>query len=496
MDSFLEALTSGAMRQPLPAMMEAVRAIRTRGLKTAVLSNNFLLPGGGSYLPLDQRLFNVVVESCQVGLCKPDHRIYELCSRRLGVWPREAVFLDDLPINVEAAAQVGMRAIQVNDPVAAIRELEEVLQFPLSGHAVATDRMQKNKQQHPLPMDKLTHYLREAMQLSDTDKLHVQEISYSSSQTTYLLKTKERRQMILMMTPHAHAAKREQRTLNAFKGTPVPVPEVLDLCEDASVLGSPFLLLEPRGARVFQNPSLPNLRPEERREVYRAAVQTLCQIHSLEPSTANLDKHVQVEQLLATWTQQYMVNANSPIPAMDRLIEWLPAHLPKEHTARVVHGDFRLSSLVFDGVKPQVRAVLGWEQCALGDPLMDVASLCMALYLPPDSPLQPGMLRKHLSETGIPEAAEVFQQYVGAMGLGQDVPHWQFYMALAFFRTAVQLQVESTLAATGENSTGQAFRRSQVLAEVAELAWDFATKEGFRIFNAMPRASPSLATSV
>ncbi|KAL2079571.1 hypothetical protein ACEWY4_025315 [Coilia grayii] len=492
MDSFLEALTSGAMRQPLPAMVEAVQSIRDRGLKTAVLSNNFLLPGGESYLPLDQNLFNVIVQSCQVGLCKPDHRIYELCSNRLGVLPKEAVFLDDLPVNVEAAAQMGMRAIKVEDPVAAIRELEEVLQFPLSGHVFRIDRMKKH--QHQLPMDKLTHYLRDVIQLPGTDQLTVQKISCSSSQTTYFLNSRER-QLILKMTPHVQTAKTEQRTLNALKGSWVPVPEVLKLCEDASVLGTPFLLLEPRGARVFQNPSLPNLRPEERRAVYGAAVQTLCQIHSLEPSTAHLDRHEPVEQLLMTLTQQYRASANPSIPAMDRLIEWLPVHLPKEQQAKVVHGDFRLSSLVFDAVKPQVRAVLGWDQCTLGDPLMDVASLCMAHYLPPESPVQPGMLRGDPSEAGIPEPAEVFQQYSRAMGLG-DVPHWQFYVALSFFRTAVHLQVESAHTAAGESYTEHVDRKSHIIAQVAELAWDFAIKEGFRIFNAMPRASPSLATSV
>ncbi|XP_042561616.1 acyl-CoA dehydrogenase family member 10-like [Clupea harengus] len=485
MDSFLKALTSGAMRQPLPAMMEAVQSIRANGLKTAVLSNNFLLPSGESYLPLDQRMFNVIVESCRVGLCKPDPRIYELCADRLGILPQEAVFLDDLPVNVAAAARVGMRGIKVGDPAVAIRELEEVLGFPLSGHVPEARLIEKH--QHQLPMDRLIHYLREAIQWPGTDPVTVQKISHSSSQHTYLLNSSAQK-MVVKMTPHIQAAKREQRTLTALKGSRVPVPKVLQLCEDTSVLGSPFLLLEHRGGRVFQNPSLPDLKPDERRAVYGAMIQTLCQIHRLEPNTANLDKNEPVEQLLARLSQRYRASAHPPIPAMERLMIWLPVHLPKEQQAKVVHGDLRWEALVFDAVKPQVTAVLGWDQCALGDPLTDVASLCLAHYLPPDSPIQPGLGRGDLAQMGIPDAGEVFEQYSHAMGLG-DIPHWQFYMALSFFRLAVNLQVAGKDIGTGESPTGHVDRRSQVIAQVAELAWDFATKEGFRIFNTMPRAS-------
>ncbi|XP_062372623.1 acyl-CoA dehydrogenase family member 10-like [Sardina pilchardus] len=488
MDSFLEALTSGVMRQPLPGMMAAVESIRALGLKTAVLSNNFLLPGGGSYLPLDQRMFNVIVESCRVGLCKPDPRIYELCADRLGVSPQEAVFLDDLPMNVEAAAQVGMRGIQVADPAVAIRELEKLLQFSLSDCVPGIYLMKK----HQLPMDQLNHYLREAIQLTGTDPVTVQRISHISSQHTYLLSSRGRK-MVLKMSSHIQAAKREQRTLTALRGSRVPVPDVLKLCEDASVLGSPFLLLEPRGGRLLQDPSLPDLTPEERRAAHRAVIQTLCHIHSLEPNTANLDKYEPVGQLVAMLAERYRASTRPSIPAMDRLMEWLPAHLPTEQPAKVVHGDFRLSSLVFDVEKPQVTAVLGWDRCALGDPLMDLASLCMAHYLPPDSPIQPGLGQRDLAQAGIPEAAEVFQQYSHVMGLG-DIPHWQFYMALSFFRLAVDLHVGSADVGAGERPTGHADRRHELHAQVAELAWDFATKEGFRVFNAMPRASSSLAT--
>ncbi|XP_041926191.1 acyl-CoA dehydrogenase family member 10-like [Alosa sapidissima] len=486
MDSFLEALTSGGMRQPLPGMMEAVENIRASGLKTAVLSNNFLLPDGGSYLPLDQRMFNVIVESCRVGLCKPDPRIYELCVNRLGVSPQETVFLDDLPVNVEAATKMGMRGIQVADPAVAIRELEELLQFSLSDSVPGAYLIKK----HQLPMDQLTRYLRDCGFL--LDPVTVQKISHSSSQHTYLLNSRGRK-MVLKMLPHMQAAQREQRTLTALKGSRVPVPDVLKLCEDASVLGSPFLLLEPRGSRVLQNPSLPDLKPEERRAVYGAVIQTLCHIHSLEPNSANLDTCERVGQLVTMLTEQYRASARPTIPAMERLMEWLPAHLPTEQPAKVVHGDFRLSSLVFDVEKPQVAAVLGWDRCALGDPLMDLASLCTAHYLPPDSPIQPGLARGDLAQTGIPDAAEVFQQYSHAMGLG-GTPHWRVYMALSFFRLAVHLQVGSTDVGTGERPTGHVDRRHELITQVAELAWDFATKEGFRVFNAMPRANSSLGT--
>ncbi|XP_036382649.1 acyl-CoA dehydrogenase family member 10-like isoform X1 [Megalops cyprinoides] len=490
-NSFLSALTSGIMAQPLPAMVEAVQCLRAEGLKTAVLSNNFFLQGGATYLPLDRSLFDVIVESCLEGMCKPDHRIYHLCVERLGVSPQEAVFLDDIGGNAKAAAQLGMHAIKVVDPVVAVKELEGVLGFSLSGFIPGT-RAARGAMQ--LSVTQLTQYLRTVLQLSDKEPVSVRQFSHGQSNPTYLL-TVGGRQLVLRkkppgkLLPSAHAVEREFRVLKALGSAGVPVPEVITLCEDPSVLGTPFYLMEYCPGRVFLDPSLPGLSAEERQAVYQAMTHVLCQIHKVDIEAVGLADYGKPGEYVARqvhrWTQQYRASETHPIPAMERLIEWFPQHLPQHQSTAVVHGDFRLDNLVFHKDKPEVVAVLDWELSTLGDPLSDLASSCMAHYLPPDFPILRGISRSDLPSLGIPSAEEIFSKYSRAMGL-EGIANWQLYMAFSFFRVAAILQGVYKRSLTGQASSARAESAGRLAEQMANLAWDFATKEGFRIFNEMP----------
>ncbi|XP_036454872.1 acyl-CoA dehydrogenase family member 10-like [Colossoma macropomum] len=480
--SFHSALTSDTMTRPLTVMMEAVQCARAEGLKTAVLSNNFLLPGGKSYMPLDPSLFDVIVESCRVGLCKPDPRIYQLCADRLGVSPQEAVFLDDLSCNVEAAERVGMHCITVRDPAEAVKELEEVLKVPLSGFVPGTRSVRQSQQ---LPMDRLTQYLNSAVQLPQTEPVTVRQFSHSHSNSTYLLSWGGC-QLVLKKKANTEALRKECRLLKALNEDGVPVPDVIANCEVPSVLDTPFYLRSYCQGRVFNDPSLPGLDADEKKYVFEAMIQTLCQIHRVDLGTTGLeDLREQVscnsgdfmEFEVKRLAQQYKAHETQPIPAMNRLIEWLLLHLPEQQKATLLHGAFRLNNLVFDSEKPEVRAVLGWSLSTVGDPLVDVASCCMSQYLSQNT-TQPG---NKLASVGIPNAEELFELYSKAMGL-ESIPHWQFYMAFSFFHQAVILQANhiSSLKVTAS---------TRDIEDMAELAWVFAIKEGFRIFNAVPKAA-------
>ncbi|KAL6465709.1 hypothetical protein MHYP_G00258420 [Metynnis hypsauchen] len=482
--SFHSALTSDSMTRPLTVMIEAVKCARAEGLKTAVLSNNFLLPGGRSYMPLDPSLFDVTVESCRVGLCKPDPRIYQLCADRLGVSPQEAVFLDDLSFNVEAAERVGMRGITVKDPAQAVKELEEVLKVPLSGFVPGTWSVRQNQQ---LPMDRLTQYLNSAVQLPQTEPITVRQFSHSHSNSTYLL-SYGGRQLVLKKKANTEALMKECRLLTALNKVGVPVPDVIAHCEVPSVLDTAFYLRSYSQGRVFNDFSLPELDADEKKCVYEAMIQTLCQIHRVDPGTtglADLRERVScnsgdfVEFEVKRLAQQYKAHETQPIPAMNRLIEWLLSHLPKQQKATLLHGSFRLNNLIFDSEKPKVRAVLGWSLSTVGDPLVDVASCCMSQYLSLNT-TQPG---NKLASVGIPSAEELFELYSKAMGL-KSIPHWQFYMAFSFFCQAVILQ-------TNHIRSLKVTAGTRDIEDMTELAWVFAIKEGFRIFNAVPRAAGS-----
>ncbi|XP_064209433.1 acyl-CoA dehydrogenase family member 10-like [Anguilla rostrata] len=490
--SFLQALTTGPMARPLPAMMEAVQCVRAEGLKTAVLSNNFRLQGGATYLPVDRSAFDVVVESCVEGVCKPDPRIYRLCADRLGVSPEAAVFLDDIGGNLKAAAQLGMRTIKVEDPVEALKELEGVLGFPLSGFVPGTRTVRAAMQ---LPVDKLTQYLKSVLHLSDTEPIRIRQFSHGQSNPTYLLTCGGRQPVVLRkkppgaLLPSAHAVEREFRVLKALGSAGVPVPEVIALCEDPSVIGTPFYLMEYRAGRVFLDPSLPGLPPEERRAVYEAMTTVLCQIHRVDIGALGLEDYGKPGEYVARqvhrWTRQYRASETRSIPAMERLIEWFPRHLPDKQRTAVVHGDFRLDNLVFHTDRPEVVAVLDWELSTLGDPLCDLATSCLAHFLPPDFPILRGISDPGLASLGIPSAEEVFGQYSRAMGLA-GIASWQLYMAFSFFRVAAILQGVYKRALTGQASSASAESAGRLAEQMADLAWDFATKEGFRVFKAMP----------
>ncbi|XP_017307847.1 acyl-CoA dehydrogenase family member 10 [Ictalurus punctatus] len=476
--SFHSVLTSDSMSQPVTVMMDAVQCARAEGFKTAVLSNNFLLPGGKSYLPLDTSLFDVIIESCRVGLCKPDLRIYQLCTKRLGVSPDEVVFLDDLSFNVEAAVQLGMHGITVRDPGLAVKELEQVLKIPLSGY-----RPGLNWQ---LPINPLTQYLKKATQLPLTDHIIMQRLSQSDlTDSTYLLSCGQHR-FVLKKKPSTEALQKECRLLRALKEAKVPVPSVIAQHEmPSNVLGSPFYLTFYCPGRVFNDHSIPGEDTHGKRHVYKAMIKTLCQIHRVDLKTTGLQNRRDPGDFMETqvkkWAQQFKANEIQPIPAMDRLIDWLLLHLPKHQRTTLLHGSFSLNNLVFDSETLDVRAVLGWSRSTVGDPLVDLASCCMPLFLPPTASTQQAFTGKKFALMGIPSAEEMFELYCKEMGL-EYISNWQFYMAFCFFRQAAILQTNCKTSCKGTTYPRE-------IEDIANLAWDFATKEGFRIFNALPGAA-------
>uniref|UniRef100_A0A8D2GYQ0 Acyl-CoA dehydrogenase family member 10 n=1 Tax=Urocitellus parryii TaxID=9999 RepID=A0A8D2GYQ0_UROPR len=436
-DSFFSLLTSKQVAKQFPVMTEAISQIRSKGLQTAVLSNNFRLPNGKSFLPVDQKQFDVVVESCLEGICKPDPRIYQLCLARLGLQPSESIFLDDLGPNLKAAASLGIHTIKVDDPEAAVKELEALLGFPLRVGIPNTGPVRKNME---IPKDALEKYLKGLLGTQTTGLLELLQFDHGQSNPTYYIRLPSH-QLVLRkkppgtLLPSAHAIEREFRIMKALAKAGVPVPRVLDLCEDSSVIGTPFYLMEYCPGLIYKDPSLPGLEPSQRQAIYTAMNRVLCKIHSVDLQAAGLDDYGKqgdyLPRQVQTWTKQYRAAETSTIPAMERLIQWLPVHLPSQQRTTVVHGDFRLDNLLFHPDKPEVLAVLDWELSTLGDPLADVAYSCLAHYLPPSFPI----LR-------------------------------------------------------GQASSATAEQSGKLAEFVANLAWDFAVKEGFRVFKEMPASKP------
>nr|XP_048676888.1 acyl-CoA dehydrogenase family member 10 isoform X5 [Caretta caretta] len=303
-DSFLSDLTSSQMSKQLPIMTEALKCIRAEGLKTAVLSNNFYLHSGVSFLPLDRNQFDVVIESCREGICKPDPRIYTLCLERLGVQPKESIFLDDIGQNLKAAAQLGINTVKVDDPEAALKELETYLGFPLRGFVPQTRLVRPTME---IPKGPLQKYLEEVLGGQTTGPLILRQFSHGQSNPTYYIKLGDRNLVLRKkppgsLLPSAHAVEREYRVLKALAEAGVPVPKVLSLCEDSSVIGTPFYLMEYCTGHIYKDPSLPGLDPGQRRATYMAMNKVLCKIHRVDLKAAGLEdygKHGQASSAAA-----------------------------------------------------------------------------------------------------------------------------------------------------------------------------------------------------
>ncbi|XP_048641573.1 acyl-CoA dehydrogenase family member 10 isoform X1 [Marmota marmota marmota] len=494
-DSFFSLLTSKQVAKQFPVMTEAISQIRSKGLQTAVLSNNFRLPNGKSFLPVDQKQFDVVVESCLEGICKPDPRIYQLCLARLGLQPSESIFLDDLGPNLKAAASLGIHTIKVDDPEAAVRELEALLGFPLRVGIPNTRPVRKTME---IPKDALEKYLKGLLGTQTTGPMELLQFDHGQSNPTYYIRLPSH-QLVLRkkppgtLLPSAHAIEREFRIMKALAKAGVPVPRVLDLCEDSSVIGTPFYLMEYCPGLIYKDPSLPGLEPSQRQAIYTAMNRVLCKIHSVDLQAAGLDDYGKqgdyLPRQVQTWTKQYQAAETSTIPSMERLIQWLPVHLPSQQRTTVVHGDFRLDNLLFHPDKPEVLAVLDWELSTLGDPLADVAYSCLTHYLPPSFPILRGVSGCDLTQLGIPTAEEYFRMYCHHMGT-PPVDCWNFYMAFSFFRVAAILQGVYKRSLTGQASSATAEQSGKLAEFVANLAWDFAVKEGFRVFKEMPASKP------
>ncbi|XP_045152702.1 acyl-CoA dehydrogenase family member 10 isoform X2 [Echinops telfairi] len=438
----------------------------------------------------------MVVESCLEGICKPDPRIYQLCLERLGVQPSQSVFLDDLGQNLKAAASLGMHTVKVNDPGTAVKDLEGLLGFTLRAAVPNTCPVRKTME---ISTDSLERYLKGVLGTKATGPLELRQFSHGQSNPTYYIRLADH-QLVLRkkppgkLLPSAHAVEREFRILKTLSSAGVPVPKVLDLCEDSSIIGTPFYLMEYCPGLIYKDPSLPGLEPSQRRAVYTAMNRVLCQIHSVDFLAAGLGDYGKqgdyVRRQVQIWTKQYRASETSTVPAMERLIEWLPGHLPEEQRTTVVHGDFRLDNLIFHPEKNEVLAVLDWELSTLGDPLADVAYSCLAHYLPSGFAMLQGLSGRDLSQLGIPAAEEHFRMYCHHMGIPL-VENWNFYMAFSFFRVAAILQGVYKRSLTGQASSATAEHSGKLVEFTSNLAWDFAVKEGFRVFKEMPATRPS-----
>ena len=287
-----------------------------------------------------------------------------------------------------------------------------------------------------------------------------------------------RRKPFGQLLPSAHAVDREFRLLSALSPLDFPVPRPLALCDDPDVIGAMFYIMELAKGRPYADGSLPDFDPAARRRMYEQLVDTLADLHSIDPVAADLEHFGKpgnyFERQVARWTRQYRDSQTDYVPEMERLIAFLPETLPEQSRISIVHGDYRIDNVVFDG-DGTLTAVLDWELATLGDPLADFSYLAMQWMMPADGGA--GLAALDLAALGIPVLDEIVSRYSERSGVPvADRLDW--YFAYNLFRLAGIVQGIKKRVMDGTASNAQAADMAKRVPMLASAAWDFAQRAG------------------
>jgi aminoglycoside phosphotransferase (APT) family kinase protein len=307
------------------------------------------------------------------------------------------------------------------------------------------------------------------------------------SNPTYLLTTPQRQYVmrskpapVAQLLPSAHAVEREYRLQSALAGSAVPVARMYCLCEDESVIGRAFYVMDFVEGRIFWEQSLPDLQPGERAAIYDELNRVIAELHTVDFEARGLADYGKAGNYFARqidrWSRQYRASETGGIEAMDRLIAWLPQHVPQEENPQVslVHGDYRLDNVIFHPSEPRILAVIDWELSTLGHPLADFAYHLMSWHIAPGGAMR-GLGGLDLDALGIPQESAYIKAYERRVGRPVS-GDWNFYLAYNLFRIAAILQGIAKRVEEGTASSPQAAEYGRQARPLAELGWQFALK--------------------
>jgi aminoglycoside phosphotransferase (APT) family kinase protein len=287
-----------------------------------------------------------------------------------------------------------------------------------------------------------------------------------------------RRKPFGKLLPSAHAVDREYRLLAGLHPLGFPVPEPLAMCDDPEVIGAIFYVMEMAKGRPYANGALPDFDPPTRRHMYEQLIDTLADLHVIDPDSAGLGDFGKpgnyFERQVMRWTRQYRDSETDYIPEMERLIAFLPESLPQQSRSSIVHGDYRIDNVMFDG-DGTLTAVLDWELATLGDPFADFSYLAMQWMMPADGGA--GTEGLDLAKLGIPPLDEAVERYSERSGIPVS-GQLDWYFAYNLFRLAGIVQGIKKRVIDGTASHAQAEEMAKRVPMLAKAAWAFAVKAG------------------
>ena len=320
--------------------------------------------------------------------------------------------------------------------------------------------------------------------------LAVEAVEGGQSNPTYRLRTpttswamRSKPGPAARLLPSAHAIEREFRVMSALESTAVPVPRMALLCEDESVIGRAFYVMQFVEGRVLSNPALPGFERSDRERLYDDMNRLIAALHAVDVQAVGLSDYGRpgnyFERQIARWRKQYEASITTPIAAMDRLAAWLPDHLPAsardDRQMVLVHGDYRLDNLMFHPTEPHAIAVLDWELSTLGHPLADFSYHCMAWHIEPA--MFRGLGGVDLDSLGIPTEETYLRRYCERSGRTDTesvLGDWNFYLAYNLFRMAGIVQGIAKRIEHGMATHPEARRLAAAARPLAEMGWRIA----------------------
>jgi len=314
----------------------------------------------------------------------------------------------------------------------------------------------------------------------------VRQFKGGQSNPTYLIETPDRKYVLRRkppgkLLPSAHAVEREYAVMAALGGTGFPVPKTYALCTEETVIGTAFFIMDHVEGRIFWDGRLPEVTVPERAAIYDSMNATLARLHTTDYRAIGLAEFgkegAYVARQIARWTKQYRLSETSRIEPMEKLIAWLPQHLPAGETTSIVHGDYRLDNLIIAPDSGAVRAVIDWELSTLGDPLADFSYHLMQWRM--GATQRGGLAGEDLALLGIPNEAEYIKLYCERTQR-KSIPDIDYYVAYNMFRLAAILQGIAGRVRDGTATSANAAEQAKMVAPLAQAAWETAKRAGAR----------------
>tara|TARA_B000000557_G_scaffold85675_2_gene68908 strand:+ start:544 stop:1578 length:1035 start_codon:yes stop_codon:yes gene_type:complete len=304
--------------------------------------------------------------------------------------------------------------------------------------------------------------------------LNYEQFKGGQSNPTYLL-TSENNKYVLRRKPpgkllkSAHAVDREYKVLTSLQNTEVPTPKTIHLCEDESVIGTIFYIMEFCDGNIFWDPFASEIDKGRRSLVFDQLNQGISLLHIQDIKTLELEDFGKtgnyIERQVSRWTKQYFDSETEKIDSMHKLIEWLPKRIPKQKYVSIVHGDYRLDNVVFDNNDNNI-AILDWELSTIGDPLADFGYHCLLWHIGKiDNDVAKGL--------GIPNEDEYLKKYLSRTKIQLD-SDWEFYIIFSLFKVAGICQGILGRVRDGTAASEFALQMGKRAIEYANLGWEKA----------------------